>query len=108
MSKYMDGTIHISIRVRKYSWKEFVYDVCYALYAMYMILDALSKRYLKSPVSGIFFRTHAAVSQLSISMSVVYKNSFLVILLVMFGIGGLLYTISIPVILFFVATGRIQ
>ncbi len=43
----MDGTARITIRVRKYTWGEFVHDVCFVLYATIMISNALSKRYLK-------------------------------------------------------------
>jgi hypothetical protein len=42
----MDGTVNITIRVRKYTWDEFVHDVCYVLYAAIMISNALSKRFL--------------------------------------------------------------
>ena len=42
----MDGTVRINIRVRKYTWSEFVHDVCYVLYATIIISNALSKRYL--------------------------------------------------------------
>lgn len=104
----MDGTVRITIRVRKYLWKEFVYDVCYVLYAIYAILNALSKRYFKSPISGIFLRMHAALSRYSVSMNEVYKNSILACLLIMFGIAGLIYTAGIPIILFLAATGRIH
>ena len=43
----MDGTVQVTIRVRKYLWSEFVHDVCYVLYATIMISNALCKRYLK-------------------------------------------------------------
>lgn len=43
----MDGTVQVTIRVRKYTWGEFVHDMCYVLYAAIMISNALSKRYLK-------------------------------------------------------------
>lgn len=92
MIMQMDGTVRITIRVRKYLWKEFVYDVCSALYAAYLNADKLSKRIFNA----------------SLSMDVVYKNSVLAILLIMFGIGGLLYTVSIPIILFLAATEKIH
>lgn len=104
----MDGTVRITIRVKKYFWKEFVYDVCYALYAIYMISNALSKRYFKSPISGIYLRMYAAMTRFSVSMNVVYKNSILVFLLIMFGIAGLVYTAGVPIVLFLAATGRIH
>lgn len=105
---YRDGTVRITIRVRKYLWKDLVYDACYVLYGVYTIIDMLSRRYFKRPISTIFFRTHTAVSRFFVSADVVYKNSVLVFLLIMFGIGGLLYTVSIPIILFLAATGRMQ
>lgn len=104
----MDGTVHITVRVRKYLWKDFVYDVCYVLYGMYTIIDMLSRRYFKRPISTIFFRAYTAISRFFVSADVVYKNTILVMLLIMFGIGGLLYTVSIPIILFLAATGRMQ
>lgn len=104
----MDGTVHITIRVRKYLWKEFAYDVCYALYAIYMIANALFKRYLKHSIPELYMRMHAILVKFPVLMDDVYKNSILVILLVMFGIGGLVYTASIPIILFLVAIGRIR
>jgi len=42
----MDGTVQITISVRKYTWHEFVHDVCYFLFATIMITNALSKRFL--------------------------------------------------------------
>ena len=50
----MDGTVNITIRVRKYTWGEFVHDVCYVLYAAIMISNALSKRYLKLSLRQFF------------------------------------------------------
>ncbi len=104
----MDGTIHISIRVRKYFWKEFVYDACSVLYVAYLNADKVSKRIFNVSIFNICRRTYTTLVKFFESMNVVYKNSILVILLVMFGIGGLVYTISIPIVLFLAATGRIQ
>jgi len=104
----MDGTVHITIRVRNYRWKDFVYDVGYALYAAYLIADKVSKRILHISAFGLFRRTYAALVKLPALMDVVYKNSILVLLLIMVGIGGLVYTAGIPIVLFLAATGRIH
>lgn len=88
----MDSAVRITIRVRKYFWKEVVYDVCSVLYAAYLNGDKVSKRIFNA----------------SLSMSVVYKNSVLVFLLIMFGIVGLVYTAGVPIILLLAATGRIH
>lgn len=105
---HMDGTVRITIRVRKYLWKDFVYDACYVLYAMYTIIDMLSRRYFKRPISTIFFRAYTAVSRFFMTANVVYKNTVLVCLLMMVGVAGLVYTAGIPILLFLVAAGRIQ
>ncbi|MEK7544098.1 MAG: hypothetical protein AAB557_04470 [Patescibacteria group bacterium] len=104
----MDSAVRITIRVRKYFWKEFVYDVCSALYGAYLTADKVSKRIFNVSIVTLCRRTYATLVKFPITMSVVYKNSILVILLVMFGIGGLVYTMSIPIVLFLAATGRIQ
>lgn len=57
----MDGAVHITIRVRKYTWSEFVHDVCYVLYAAIMISNALSKRYLKLSLRQLLRATLRAI-----------------------------------------------
>ncbi|MBI3956119.1 hypothetical protein HY339_02590 [Candidatus Gottesmanbacteria bacterium] len=104
----MDRTLRITIRVRKYLWKDFVYDVCYVLYATIMIANALSKRYLKCSIPALCLRMRVPVVKLGESMDSILKNSVLFFLLISFGIAGLLYTAGIPIILFLAAMGRIQ
>lgn len=104
----MDASAHITIWVRKYSWKEFVYDVYYVLFAACMITNALSKRYLKHSIPELYIRIHDAMAWFFVSMNFVLKNSIMVFLLIMFGVFGMVYTAGIPIILFFMAIGRIQ
>ncbi len=104
----MDGTLRVTIRVKKYTWKEFVYDVCFSLYAGYMISDALSKRYLKLSISVIYHRIRAAAARFFKSLNYIKKYVVLLSLLFFFGIAGLVYTVSIPIFLFLAATGRIH
>ncbi len=42
----MENVLQIRLTVRKYTWHEFVHDVCFVLYAAIMISNALTKRYL--------------------------------------------------------------
>ena len=105
----MDDTVRITIRVRKYLWKDFVYDVCYVLYAAIMIANALSKRYLKLSLPGLHGRIQATVVWLfSESTNFIQTYVVLIPLLILFGVAGLAYTFGIPIILILAATGRIQ
>jgi hypothetical protein len=42
----MENVLQIRLTVRKYTWGEFVHDVCFVLYATIVISNALSKRFL--------------------------------------------------------------
>lgn len=48
----MDVSVHITIWVRKYSWKEFVYDVCNVLIGAYAIARTLLRWYYNFPFAG--------------------------------------------------------
>ncbi len=106
--KYMDGAVRITIRVRKYLWKVFVYDVCYVLYAAYMISNALSKRYVKLPITGLFLRMHRSVTRISETMNFVLTHAILIPLFILVGIAGMVYTVGVPIVLILAATGRIH
>ena len=96
----MGGSVQVTITVRKYTWNEFVHDVCYVLYAAIMISNALSKRYL-----------HLSLRQLY--NKIVFIPSLFAKALVYSGLIGLgLVTMgslfAVPVILFLAATGKIH
>lgn len=101
-------TVRVSVKIRKYLWKEFVYDVCYGLYVTYMIANALSKRYLKHSISELYMRMHRFVVWASESIHYFLKISILIPFLILFALIGMVYTISVPIVLFLAATGRIQ
>ncbi len=96
----MDGTLRVSIRVRKYLWDEFVHDVAYFLYATIIISNALSKRYL-----------HRSLQQLIDGIWAIPNFLAGVILLILAGAAGMVVMASmfaIPVILYLASTGRLQ
>jgi hypothetical protein len=69
----MSSTVRISIKVKPYRWKDFVHDVCFVLYAIIVISDALSKRY--------FHRTLRQLLRLSLR---ILKWSFWIFVLSLF------------------------
>ena len=96
----MDGTVLVRITVRKYTWHEFVHDVCYVLYATLVISNALSKRFL-----------HVSFRQILQGIRYVPAQISKVGLYGLVGVVGVAVMASmfwIPVVLFLAAIGKIQ
>ena len=103
----MDGTVQITIRVRKYLWSEFVHDVCYVLYASIIISNALCKRFFRLSIPQLYHRVVDPVAWLFGSAGSILKSSILILALILFGIFGLIYTVGLPIVLLLGALGKI-
>jgi len=96
----MDGTVRVTIRVQKYTWHEFVHDVCFVLYATIMISNTLLKRYV-----------HISLRQLV--GYILALPRFIAHIMVYIGLAGIGILVmasmfAVPVILFLAAIGRIH
>jgi len=103
----MVGTVQITIRVRKYTWNEFVHDVCYVLYAAIIISNALCKRFFKLSIPQLYHRMVDPIAWLVGNAADVLKSSILIFALILFGIFGLIYTVGLPIVLLLGALGKI-
>lgn len=101
-------SVRVSIKVRKYLWKEFVYDVCYFLYASYMISNALSKRFFKRQIEETLSIVFFPVIWLYNYSESVLKYSILAVVLLLAGGLALFFTFGIPIVLLLAALGKIS
>jgi len=88
----MDGTVQVTIRVRKYLWSEFVHDVCYVLYASIMISNALSKRFFHLSIPQLYHRIVDPVKRVIDTVGDFVKNVLLAILVILIGIIALAFS----------------
>ncbi len=103
----MDGTVLVTIRIRKYTRDEFVHDVCYVLYATIMISNALCKRFFKLSIPQVYHRVVDPVAWFVGNVFDILKSSILITALILFGIFGLIYTIGLPIVLLLGSLGKI-
>ena len=50
----MADAVTIRVKIKPYRWHEFVHDVCFVLYAVIMISNALSRRYFTLSLGQLF------------------------------------------------------
>lgn len=96
----MENVLRIRVTVRKYLWKEFVYDVVYVTYATLMISNVLAKRYLKLTLRQLYGKFT--------SIPEFIVRSILYITLAAAGVAVMATMFAVPVILFLAAIGRIH
>lgn len=89
----MDGTVQVRITVRKYTWHEFVHDVCYVIYATIVISNALCKRFFNLSIPQLYHHIVDPVKRAIDFVGDFVKNVLLAILVIMIGILALAYSV---------------
>ena len=74
----MGGTVQLTIRVRKYLWKEFVHDISFAAYVTLKIANELSKRFFNRSIPQLF-QTMFRILKWTFWISMISVWSYLII-----------------------------